>query len=372
VLSCIRDVDTASRLGGDEFVVLLLGLEQPDDAALVARRIVHSLSQPFELDGQHVSVGASVGIALSPRDATSATALLKCADTALYRAKAEDKGSWRFFEPEMDANLRQRMSLEQDLREAVQNNAFELAYQPQYHLATTAHTPDLLCGFEALLRWRHPVHGPIGPNAFIPLAEETRLIVPIGAWVLRQACAEAAHWPEHVRLAVNLSAVQFKDPELMRTVREALGDAGLAATRLELEITESVLLKNSPESLAMLHEMHDMGIRIAMDDFGTGYSSLSYLRSFPFDTIKIDQSFVRDLSNDEGAQAIVRAVVALAGSLDMTTTAEGVETEDQLAELRRHGCTDVQGYLFGKPIWAAEARQLATRFAAAHPEPVAQ
>jgi diguanylate cyclase (GGDEF)-like protein len=353
LLASVRDVDTVSRLGGDEFVVLLVGLDMPEHAAIVARRIVRSLSEPFDLDGQVVCIGSSIGIALTPQDATSAVTLLKCADTALYRAKLEEKGSWRFFKPEMDAHQQERMALEHDLRDAIAQEEFEIAYQPQYNLAS-----DRLCGFEALLRWRHPLRGVIGPSTFIPIAEETGLIVPIGAWVLRQACLEAVHWPDDVRLAVNLSAIQFKNQDLLQTVRQALTNSGLPASRLELEITETVLLKNSPATLAVMHAMHAMGIHIAMDDFGTGYSSLSALRSFPFDAIKIDQSFIRDLSDQVESQAIVRAVVALGKSLGMTTTAEGVETEDQLAELRREGCTDAQGYLFSKPLPAADARLL--------------
>jgi diguanylate cyclase (GGDEF)-like protein len=353
LLACVRDVDIVSRLGGDEFVVLLVGLDLPEQAAVVAKRVVRALSEPFDLAGQVVSIGCSVGIAITPQDATSGTALLKRADTALYRAKLEEKGSWRFFKPEMDAHLQERMVLERDLRDALQNGAFELAYQPLYNLAN-----NRLCGFEALLRWHHPVRGVVGPATFIPIAEETGLIVPIGAWVLRQACAEAMHWPDDVKLAVNLSVVQFKTQGLVQTVRQVLADCDFPATRLELEITETVLLTNNGPALARLHELHDMGIHVAMDDFGTGYSSLSYLRSFPFDTIKIDQSFIRDLSDHADSRAIVRAVVALANSLGMTTTAEGVETEEQLAELRRDGCTDAQGYLFSKPLWAAEARLL--------------
>ena len=353
LLACVREVDTVSRLGGDEFVILLIGVTEAELVAAIAKRVVRTLGEPFDLDGQTVNIGCSVGIAITPQDATSAVALLKCADTALYRAKAEEPGSWRFFEPEMDAHLQERAHLERDLREAVQNEAFHLAYQPQYSLAT-----NRLCGFEALLRWHHRERGNIGPAAFIPVAEETGLIVPIGAWVLQTACAEAKHWPDDVRLAVNLSAVQFRNADLVETVRQALDTAGIAATRLELEITESVLLTNSAAALGMLRAFHEMGIRISMDDFGTGYSSLSYLRSFPFDTIKIDQTFVRDLSTDPGCRAIVRSVVALSNSLGMTTTAEGVETEEQLAELRLQGCTDAQGYLFSKPLPAAEARLL--------------
>jgi diguanylate cyclase (GGDEF)-like protein len=366
LLACVREVDTVSRLGGDEFVVLLEVSSQPDHAAIVAQRIVRALNEPFDLAGQAVSIGCSVGIAVTPQDAMSAVALLKCADTALYRAKVEEKGSWRFFKPQMDADLQERMALERYLRDAVQQDGFELAYQPCYNLAT-----NRLVGFEALIRWRHPVLGIVGPAKFIPIAEESGLMVPIGAWVLRQACVEAMHWPDDVTVAVNLSGAQFKNIELLQTVRDALADAGLPASRLEVEITESLLLKDNANTLTILRELHDMGIRIAMDDFGTGYSSLSYLRLFPFNKIKIDQSFIRDLADRPESQAIVRAVVAMAASLGMTTTAEGVETAQQLAELRRQGCTDAQGYLFSKPVPAADARQLLTRRVGLEPAPAA-
>ena len=354
LLACVREVDTVSRLGGDEFVVLLVGLERPEQAASMARRIGSALAKPFDLDGQSVSVGSSIGIAFTPQDATSGIALLKRADIALYRAKQEEKGGWRFFQQEMDEVLQDRMAMERDLRAAISQNAFEVVYQPQYRLSD-----DRLCGFEALLRWHHPKLGMIGPAAFIPIAEETGLIVPISDWVLRHACVEAMNWPADVTLAVNVSCVQFKTLVLVQTVRQALQESDLPASRLELEITETALLNNSSSNLAILHELHGMGIQIAMDDFGTGYSSLSYLRSFPFDKIKIDQSFIRDLCGHADSRAIVRAVVALGNSLGMTTTAEGVETEDQLALLRLEGCTDAQGYLFSKPMAAAAARLLA-------------
>jgi diguanylate cyclase (GGDEF)-like protein len=354
LMECVRQVDVVCRIGGDEFVVLLVGLDGGEQAAVLAQRIVHVLGEPFNLDGQSVSIGSSIGIAIMPQDTTSGLVLLKHADTALYRAKSEEKGSWRFFRPEMDVHAQDRQALEHDLREAVRDEAFEVAYQPQYTIAT-----GRLCGFEALLRWRHPVRGPIGPASFISVAEETGLIVPIGAWVLRHACAEAMHWPDHVKLAVNLSGGQFGNASLVRTVRRTLEETGFPARRLELEITETMLLKNSASNIAMLRELHDMGIRIAMDDFGTGYSSLNYLRSFPFDMIKIDQSFIHDLPEDTESRAIVRAAVALGNSLGMKTTAEGVETAEQLMFLRGEGCDDAQGYLFSKPIWAEQARLLA-------------
>jgi diguanylate cyclase (GGDEF)-like protein len=364
LLACVRNVDTVSRLGGDEFVVLVEDTSQPDHAAIVAQRVVRALNEPFDLAGQVVSIGCSVGIAVTPQDARAAVALLKCADTALYRAKVEEKGSWRFFKPEMDAQLQERMAMERYLRDAVQQDAFELAYQPWYNLET-----NRLCGFEALIRWRHPVLGIVGPSKFIPIAEESGLMIPIGAWVLRQACAEAMHWPDDVTVAVNLSGAQFRNVEFVQTVRDALTDVGLPASRLEVEITESLLLKDNPNNLAILREMHDMGIQIAMDDFGTGYSSLSYLRLFPFNKIKIDGSFIRDLADRPDPRAIVHAVVAMAASLGMTTTAEGVETIEQLEELRRQGCTDAQGYLFSKPVPATEARQLLARRVGLEPAP---
>jgi diguanylate cyclase (GGDEF)-like protein len=354
--ACVRDNDTVARLGSDEFVVLLAGLEQADDAGSLASRMVRALNEPFNLDGQSIVAGCSIGIAVSPQDATSATMLLKRAGTALHRAKQDERGSYRFFEAEMDARLQARVALERDLREAERLEAFELAYQPQFNLSTGA-----LCGFEALLRWHHPERGSVGPAVFIPLAEETGLIIPIGARVVRQACEEAMRWPDSVMVAVNLSVVQFRDPNLVRIVSDALTASGLPATRLELEITETVLLNNNAATLATLRALHDLGVCIAMDDFGTGYSSLSYLRGFPFDKIKIDQSFVRDISDHANARAIVQAVVAVADSLGMKTTAEGVETQAQLAQLRLTGCTEVQGYLFSKPAPPEIARQMAMR-----------
>jgi diguanylate cyclase (GGDEF)-like protein len=351
--ACVRDVDTVSRLGGDEFVVLLAGVDPPGQAALVAKRIVREMNQPFDLDGTVAGVGVSIGIALAPLDATSGVALLKCADTALYRAKAEDKGGWRFFKPEMDARQQDRMTLERDLRDALRTGAFELGYQPQYDLAD-----DRLCGFEALLRWCHPARGNVPPDVFIPIAEETGLIIAIGEWVLRHACAEAAHWPDGVTLAVNLSAVQFKSPDLVRAVTDSLAATGLAPRRLELEMTETALVENNETALGVIRAFHGMGIQIAMDDFGTGYSSLSFLRAFPFDKVKIDKSFVQDMHADAGSRAIVRAMVGLAGSLGLRTVAEGVETGAQLVELRRLGCDYAQGYLFSRPVPAGKARSL--------------
>ena len=317
---------------------------------LLARRIIEIVGAPYDINGHRVTIGISIGISLAPDDGSTCEKLLKNSDVALYRAKADGRGTWRFFEPEMDARLQARLALELDLREALSNNEFELYYQPIYHIKH-----NRINGFEALLRWNHPVRGMVSPAEFIPVAEEIGLIVPLGAWVLQRACAEASDWPSNVRLAVNVSAAQFKSGQLMQHVTTALAASGLPAQRLELEITESVLLGNNAETIAMLHALRRLGLRISMDDFGTGYSSLNYLRSFPLDKIKIDQCFVRDLGTTEGARFIVRTIIGLAHSLNMVTTAEGVETREQLAWLRAEGCTEVQGYLFSPPCPPAKS-----------------
>jgi diguanylate cyclase (GGDEF)-like protein len=360
LLACVRDVDTVSRLGGDEFSVLLTCLETGVSAGVVAERIIRALCEPFDLDGLRVSVGTSVGIAVTLQDGGSADALATSADTALYRAKLDGKGCYRFFVPEMGEALRSRMSLEQDLRDAVRNNAFELLYQPQFHLET-----NRIIGFEALLRWRHPTRGFIAASEFMPLAEETRLIVPLGGWVLRQACADAMNWPEAVKLSVNLSVVQVRTHDLATTVQHALASAGLPASRLELEVTEAALLIDNG---AALHALRDLGASLSMDNFGTLSSSLSHLQSFPFGKVKIDRSLIRGLSPEPRTAAIIRAVVGLGHDFGMIVSAVGVETPAQLTKLRREGCTEVQGNLCGGPIPAEVARTMAARgvgFAAA-------
>ena len=353
--NCLREADIVARLGGDEFVILQRRVERPETAALLARRLIEQLSVPYDISGNRISIGASIGISLAPGDGLGVDKLLKSADVALYRAKDEGRGAWRFFEAEMDSRLQARRTLELDLRDALERDEFEIFYQPLIDLKL-----DRVSGFEALLRWRHPTRGLVSPAEFIPLAEELGLIVPIGAWVLRRACLQARDWPAHVTLAVNVSAMQFKGSALIETVQEALIGAALPARRLELEITESVMLADGVATLAILHGLKGLGIRIAMDDFGTGYSSLSYLRSFPFDKIKIDQSFVRDL-REEGSGPIVRAIRTLADCLSMRTTAEGVETYDQLKWLRDEGCHEVQGYYFSRPVPAAETAGLVER-----------
>ena len=360
---CVREGDTVARLGGDEFAVVQTGLSDPSDATRLATRIVEALAKPFDLQGHQVVIGASVGVAISPNDGSDSAELLKKADMALYRAKADGRGAFHFFERAMDDQLQARRSLEVDLRVALIQGQFELYYQPLFDLASNRVT-----GCEALLRWRHPIRGMVSPADFIPLTEEIGLIAPLGEWVLRQACREASGWPNHVRLAVNLSPAQFRDRRLVATVVSALAESGLPAERLELEITESVLLQDNAANMSILHNRKALGVRISMDDFGTGYSSLSYLRSFPFDKIKIDQTFVRDILDDPDALAIIKAVLDLGASLGITTTAEGVETEAQLEELRRQGCSEIQGYFISRPKPASElAEALGVGFAATRP-----
>ncbi|HEX2216199.1 MAG TPA: EAL domain-containing protein, partial [Xanthobacteraceae bacterium] len=344
--------DCIARLGGDEFAILQSG-PQPRSAQSLGRRIVQVLDQPIIIDGHEINTGTSVGIAVAPTDGTTADHLIKCADLALYRAKAEGRARFRFFEPDMDTRLREKRALEIDLRRALAAGEFELFYQPQIRARDCA-----LAGMEALLRWNHCVRGAVPPAEFIPLAEETGLIVPLGEWILRRACAEAARWPASVKVAVNLSPAQFKSRGLVGMVANTLAATRLAPNRLELEITEAVLLQDDNVTRAMLHQLRALGVRISMDDFGTGYSSLSYLRSFPFDKIKIDRSFVADLDRGKDSAAIIRAVAGLGASLGVETTAEGVETAEQFERVRRDGCTEVQGYYFSPPRPAAEVLAL--------------
>ena len=361
--SAVRDTDTLARLGGDEFAILQAGAtsssssgRQPWDAAALAERLVDLVGRAYLVESHLVNVGASVGIAVLGGDGGGGRAdpdrALREADLALYRAKAEGRGTFRLFEPGMGARAQARRALELDLRRALALRELELHYQPQTNLAT-----GRISGLEALLRWCHPGRGLVPPADFVPLAEEVGLIVPFGEWVLRTACRETARWPGDFSLAVNLSPVQFASPNLVAAVTSALAASGLPARRLELEITESVLLEESEAVLATLHRLRGLGARIAMDDFGTGYSSLSYLRSFPFDKIKIDRSFVRGLSGGGGAgdcAAIVRAIAGLGASFGMATTAEGVETEEQLRRIRDEGCTEAQGFLVSRPVPAGE------------------
>jgi diguanylate cyclase (GGDEF)-like protein len=342
----VRGADIVARLGGDEFAIVQLGAN-PAMATMLAERIINTLSEPFEIIGHQVLIGASIGIALAPEDGKDPDQLLKNADMALYRAKAEGRGMFQFFQKEMDARMQERRHLELDLRKAIATSQFELHYQPIVEI-----TSEKITGFEALLRWHHPEKGLVMPDEFIPIAEEVGLISSIGEWVIKQACVDAAKWPNKMSVAVNLSAVQFRSPTLVLSVISALAASGLPAQRLALEITETVFLQDDRLVLDTLHQLRELGVRISLDDFGTGYSSLSYLRSFPFDKIKIDRSFTRELQSKDDAVAIVRTIVQLGKSLGMSVIAEGVETEAQLDILRTEGCSEAQGFLFSaaKPI----------------------
>ena len=351
--NCVRDTDIVARLGGDEFAIVQVAFERPADATTLATRLIEVVSAPYKLGGHQVVVGTSVGIAIAPGDGTIPDQLMKGADLALYRCKADGGNVFRFFEAEMDARMQERRALELDLRRALANGEFTLDYQPIVTLKT-----GKITACEALIRWHQPERGLVPPLQFISIAEETGLIIPIGEWVLGRACADAVEWPDEIAVAVNVSPVQFKTADFVRVVENALAKSHLPASRLELEITELVLIQDNDGALAMLHQLKELGVSVAMDDFGTGYSSLGYLRSFPFDRIKIDQSFIRDLSKNQQSLAILRAVVGLGSSLNMVTTAEGVETQNQLEILRAEGCTDVQGYLFSPPKSAVEVKSL--------------
>ena len=351
----VRESDTVARLGGDEFAIVQAGLVHSRGAATLAERLIAGVTDSCGLVDAGAEVGISAGIAIFPGDGDIAEVLLKKADMALYRAKADGRGTYRTFEPEMDTRLRERRALERDLRAAIRAAALTIHYQPQ----AAAGTGEIV-GFEALVRWPHPERGLVPPSEFIPLAEEAGVIRPLGEWVLRTACAEAAGWPSHLRLGVNLSPAQFR-PDLPRLVADVLRQTRLAPERLELEITESVLIKDAETALAILRAVKSLGVQVAMDDFGTGYSSLSYLQRFPFNRIKIDRSFVADLLTRTEAASIVRAIVALSASLRMSVIAEGVESEGQLTVLRQEGCGEVQGYLVGRPMPACEVLALVGR-----------
>ncbi|MBR1091064.1 EAL domain-containing protein [Bradyrhizobium manausense] len=355
--SAVRGANLAARLGGDEFAVILAADVSPNEASACATLLIDTLKAPYEIDGQEMIIGASIGIALSPGDGTTSEELMRNADMALYRAKSDGGGVHHFFEREMDLQAQKRRDMEVDLRRAFANGEFELHYQPLVSIAS-----DRISGFESLLRWRHPDKGMISPAEFIPVAEDIGLITQLGEWVLREACHEAVKWPSDVKVAVNLSPAQFRSRNLVQVVISALAQSGLSPKRLELEITESIFLAETDANLAILHQLRELGVAISMDDFGTGYSSLSYLRSFPFDKIKIDRSFVKDLVQRPDCVAIVRAISGLGRSLNITTTAEGVETEDQLDWLRAEGCNEVQGFLFSAARPAAEIAKLLADF----------
>jgi diguanylate cyclase (GGDEF)-like protein len=349
--SVISDHDMVGRLGGDEFVVLQVsGAGQSAEAAALAERLVGILNRPITIEGDSIEIGVSIGIALAPQDGLDADTLTKRADRALYRAKAEGRNTHRFYEAVMDETAEEKRRLELDLRGALGRGEFEVHYQPIVGAAD-----GRASGAEALVRWRHPKRGLVSPADFIPLAEETGLIVPLGEWVLRTACAEAVGWPDEMRVAVNVSAVQFRHAQVAEMVCSALVSSGLPARRLEIEITESVLMQDGADVTDALHRLRAIGVRTSLDDFGTGYSSLSYLRRFPFHKLKVDRSFIQALA-DPGTRSIVRAIVSLGHGLGMTVTAEGVETVDQLERVRKEGCNEVQGYLYSKPLPASQFR----------------
>jgi diguanylate cyclase (GGDEF)-like protein len=353
---CVSGTDFVARLGGDEFAVVQTAVKTVDDVTDLATRVFDAIRKPYECLGHQVTTDASIGIALAPQHGADLDQILKNADLAMYAAKSAGRRTYRFFEPEMDARVRARRILEMDLRQAITDGSFEVYYQPSVTLED-----NKIVGCEALLRWRHSERGMISPAEFIPVAEETGLIDELGEWVLTTACAEAATWPDDIKIAVNVSPVQFKSGTLALKIVAALAASGLQASRLELEITEAVLIRDDEAALANLHQLRAIGVRIALDDFGTGYSSLSYLQRFPFDKIKIDRCFVNDIAEPDGSSCIVQAVVNIAAARHMTTTAEGVETKQQLELLRALGCAEMQGYLFSPAKPAAEIRQLFDR-----------
>ncbi|MGY3584505.1 diguanylate cyclase (GGDEF)-like protein [Bradyrhizobium sp. USDA 4341] len=351
---CVSDTTLVARLGGDEFAVIDYVTDPVAEAGVLAERIRKALSEPIDLGDHRVTTTTSIGIAIAPRDGTDSDEVLRSADLALYSAKSGGRGSFRFFEPELDRLLQTRRSLERDMRGALANGEFELHYQPFINVASGETS-----GFEALLRWHHPQRGTVSPAQFIPLAEETGLIVPLGEWVLRTACAEAAKWPDDLKIAINLSPVQFRSPELVPVIVHALASSGVSPDRLELEVTETAIIQDSEAVFAALSQLHDLGVRIALDDFGTGYSSLSFLQKFPFDKVKIDRSFVSELAGaTDESRRIARAVVRFAVSLGKTTTAEGVETREQLDILRADACVEVQGFHFSPAVQSEKVAQM--------------
>ena len=351
----VRETDTVARMGGDEFAIIQVAIAHPSDATTLAQRIIEVVSKPYEIEGHQVIIGTSVGIAMGPANGSNPAELIRNADLALCRAKGDTRGSFCFFESEMDAQMQARRAMEYDMRRGLTAGEFELHYQPVLNLESNE-----ISGFEALARWRHPKNGLVPPNTFIPLAENVGSIVALGEWVMRNACATAATWSKDLTVAVNLSPVQLRSPTLGQVIVGALNSSGLAPGRLELEITEAVLLGDNEATLSVLSRLRDLGVRIAMDHFGTGYSSLGNLQNFHVDKIKIDRSFVKGVANDAGSLNIVRAVTAMAKGLGMETTAEGVETAEQLEIVRSEGCTEVQGFFLGQPVRADEIEALLT------------
>lgn len=362
---CIRGDDLVARLGGDEFVMVMSRLQHNDDVEKLCLRVVEAISEPFIYEKKQLYIGTSIGIAMAPTDATQANELLRCADIALYQAKADGRGTWRFYGSEMDRRLLERRRQEDELRQAIAEGQFEVYYQPRYFSDGMR-----INGAEALLRWQHPARGLLLPEHFIPLAEETGLIVPLGEWVLRQACSEAAGWTSNIMVSVNLSPLQLCNGDLCEMIHSALGESGLSASRLELEITETALLQESQRTLDVLNQLKTLGVRLAMDDFGTGYSSLSNLRNYPFDMIKIDGSFVAGMSRSTEDHSIVKALIDLGHGLRMRVTAEGVETSEQLKLLLADGCSEIQGFHMSQPLRAKDLHALLNQASTGETEPL--
>jgi diguanylate cyclase (GGDEF)-like protein len=350
---CVRETDSVARLGGDEFVVILAEVADMKDIALVAGHLLEQLNRPYRVEDREIRLSASLGISLFPRDSDDSATLLRNADMAMYRAKRLERSSFLFYAPEMNQRLQETMELEEALRQALEQEQFLLHYQPKVNLAT-----GQICGCEALVRWQHAQRGLISPAQFIPLAEETGLIVPLGDWVLRQACAQTCQWRnaglQPVPVAVNLSARQFRKGDLTQRLQSILQHSGLAAGELELELTESMIMDNPQQAVQIMHELKQLGLSLSLDDFGTGYSSLNYLRRFPVDNLKIDRSFIRDVATDTSGASVVTSIIQIAHNLGLGAVAEGVETRDQLDFLRRCGCDQLQGYLFSKPLAAED------------------
>ncbi|MBV8636427.1 MAG: EAL domain-containing protein, partial [Burkholderiaceae bacterium] len=356
----VREADTVARLGGDEFVLILPETSDSRMSVGTVQRIMQTISQSITVEGKEFSLNCSIGVSVFPNDGESAELLIERADMAMYRAKETGRNNFQFFTAEMNERLIERMRIEEALRDAVERGEFELFYQPQLDLSS-----GRVIGVEALIRWRHPEMGLVSPARFIPLAEETGLIVPIGHWVLESACTQAMAWERAglggLRIAVNLSTRQFAQPDLVQSIAAALRDSGLAPGRLEIELTEGLVMSDVENAIETLHELKRLGVQLAIDDFGTGYSSLSYLRRFPIDVLKIDQSFVRDITASSGEATIVHTIIAMAHNLNLRVIAEGVETREQLAYLRKHECDEMQGYYFSRPLPAAEVEHLLAR-----------
>jgi diguanylate cyclase (GGDEF)-like protein len=353
----LRATDILARLGGDEFAIVVPSFVTRAALEVLASGLLVAVAQPYEIDGYRIRSNVSIGIAIGPQDGETVDDLLMAADLALYSVKAANRGTYKFYEMSMNKELNDRRQMEMDLREAIERNELELYYQPVLNLRRNAIT-----GFEALARWRHPIKGMVPPALFIPVAEDSGLILPLGEWALREACRKAAQWPGDLHIAVNLSPMQFSAPNLFHLIEETLFETGLAPDRLELEITERIFMENNDATLTTLRRLKELGVRVSLDDFGTGYSSLSYLRSFPFDKIKVDRSFVSDLKDSSDHIVIVQAVVSIARALGMTTTAEGVETEEQQKFLTTLGCDEVQGYLYSAPVPIERVPELITKW----------